>query len=64
MQTGRVNLKAANSLATLKRADRAIDRESGDHISDDRLTPGHKLNCANDLRLGGESGDHLRAMIA
>jgi hypothetical protein len=51
-------------LANLMRSDRTIDRDSGDHFSDDRLSQSRNMNQARDLLRLQESGDHARAMIA
>jgi hypothetical protein len=56
--------KGGQLLATLNCSDRPIDRDSGDHFSDDRLSPSRNINQASDLLRSQESGDHVRAMIA
>ena len=50
-------------LAILRCSDRTIDRDSGDHFSDDRLRQSRNMNQASDLLRSQESGDHVRAMI-
>jgi hypothetical protein len=56
--------QGGQQLAILNCSDRSIDRDSGDHFSDDRLRQSRNMNQASDLLRSQESGDHVRAMIA